>query len=202
MAEKLRELVVSEWNHNEQDYEEYVIGRNISNEIEKFLQNGYYFSDLGDAVVLAMAKKINIPILAFSSILHYPLILTNPRHSEIPILLCIAFNHYTAGHYDAVKDTDHQRTLTIPTLSKRQPGTGCSCGKNNGKSSCLTLKTKYTEIVRCPCLKKKFGCTATCRCKNCENPKGIKPKLNQSAGSRERSRHLRQSQCQRVGSLH
>ena len=149
MAEKLRERVVSEWKHNEQDYEEYVIGRNISNEIKKFIQNGYFFSDLGDIVVLAMANVLNIPILAFSSMLHYPQILTNPRHSEIPILLCIAFNHseipillciafnhYGAGHYDAVKDTDQLPTLAIPTLSKRQPGTGCSCGKNNnGKSS-------------------------------------------------------------------
>ena len=89
MAEKLRELVVSEWKHNEQDYEEYVIGRNISNEIEKFLQNSYFFNDLGDIVVLAMANAPNIPILAFSSILHYPLILTNPRHSETPILYAL-----------------------------------------------------------------------------------------------------------------
>ena len=48
MAKKLQEIVVCEWRMNEREYEGYVQGNDISNEIEKYLQNGYFFGELGN----------------------------------------------------------------------------------------------------------------------------------------------------------
>ena len=41
---------------------------------------------------------------------------------------------------------------------------------------CTLLKFKYTTLIRCPCLLAGRPCISACKCINCENPKGVRPK--------------------------
>ena len=71
-----------------------------------------------------------------------------------------------------------QQVLSRKKLSK------CSCGRNDknmDKTHCCAIETKYTTIIRCPCLRSGKKCEKLCQCKNL---KGNKP--SQPRKSRER----------------
>lgn len=50
------------------------------------------------------------------------------------------------------------------------------------------MQSKYTEIVRCVCLKAHTACSAMCHSKNCNNPEGKRPETSMQK-SRKRTRH-------------
>ena len=108
---KLRKLTVKEWTNNPQDYEGFVPGVDVTEEAIKFLQNGYFFGELADTIVLALSNLLGIPFIIFSSSITHPVITITPRKLIVPIPLYLAYNRYGAGHYDGtlVHDNDDRK---------------------------------------------------------------------------------------------
>ena len=40
---------------------------------------------------------------------------------------------------------------------------------------CILIKTKYTEVIKYPCVLQNRACTTDCRCKECSNTFGKRP---------------------------
>ena len=141
-------------------------------------------------MVLALSNVLGLPIIVFSSAHHYPIINISPRVCKAAIPLYLAFNQCGAGHYDAVVLKTEVLPSKIKVLpSKSNSDTRCTCGKGSSTlQHCGVLKHKYTTSIRCPCHLSERGCIPLCKCSNCANPHGIKPKYT-CKPSRERRKH-------------
>ena len=65
MVQKLREILVQEWlGPNKAEYCIWDADK-YESEANKFLQDGYFFNCLGDAMPLAMANGLNSNIVIF-----------------------------------------------------------------------------------------------------------------------------------------
>ena len=62
---RLRELLVREWKDHQHDYEGYIVSSDITEEIQLFLQNGYFDSELGNTMVLGLSNALGIPFIVF-----------------------------------------------------------------------------------------------------------------------------------------
>ena len=190
LSRKLRILAVQEWKSHASDYEGFIKNLSILEEADKFMQDGYFDSALGDTVVLALSNALCLPIFVFSSIDHYPVINVTPRNIVIPVPVFIAYNQYGSGHYDGVVfGLDHPIPISSSlTINK------CNCGKNDKtgvQTSCLPRESKYTTVIRCPCYKSERACTKLCTCKKCANPYGAHERvLGPTKSSRKRQRHM------------
>lgn len=187
IAMKIRQIIVGEWMSNASEYQKFITDDHIvTEEAPKFLQEGYFFGPMGNTMVLAVSNALDIPVVIFSSADHYPVINITPRVCKVPVPLFVAFNQAGAGHYDAISFKGGQHALL-----KNTDGKQCNCGKNRTFSTaerCTLLKFKYTTSIRCPCLLADRPCTSACKCINCANPKGVRPKHLPNR-PRERRRH-------------
>lgn len=68
----------------------------------------------------------------------------------------------------------------------------CSCGRKGGKGTpCALQLNHYT--TRCKCYRKQRGCSISCKCSNCHNPFGCRPKRDPKTGfKRNRPSHSNQ----------
>lgn len=94
---KLREILVREWlGPNKADYCIW----DFDSEASRFLQDGYYFSMLGDAMPLAMANALKSNIMVFQSTVNLPVTYISPREPSCNIIF-IAYTDCGPGHYDS-----------------------------------------------------------------------------------------------------
>ena len=123
----LRMLVVQEWISNAHDY---VPGTDVQQEALKYVE-GYFFGELADTIVLALANVLGLPLIIFTSIVQQPVVIISPRHMKAHIPIYIVFNQSGSGHYDAavVLDTDLTRAKSIPPHDKHPIQSRCTCGK-------------------------------------------------------------------------
>lgn len=185
IAGLLRNLVVDEWTGSfAGDYYDFFHGDSKDNYVqqaESFRISGTFASDLGDAMPLALANVLGMPlvILSLDHFTHFLDIC--PREVKcgvFPIYLC----HYSTGggHYDALSQhttpTVMECEQSIKTKSvlaaadeNEQKETGddlpsprsCRCGVNAKKKK--SNARKYS--VRCPCLKgTSRQCSTSCKC--------------------------------------
>ena len=185
IAGLLRNLVVDEWTGSfAGDYYDFFHGDSKDNYVqqaESFRISGTFASDLGDAMPLALANVLGMPlvILSLDHFTHFLDIC--PREVKcgvFPIHLC----HYSTGggHYDALSQhttpTVMECEQSIKTKSvlaaadeNEQKETGddlpsprsCRCGVNAKKKK--SNARKYS--VRCPCLKgTSRQCSTSCKC--------------------------------------
>ena len=152
-------LAIAEWRKHSEDYQGFLDEhQTVSGEAENFLQQGYFHGPLGNTMVLALSNALGLPIVIFSSALHYPIIHVSPRVCRAAIPLYVAFNQSGAGHYNAVLFKGSLNVIT----SKSDPDTKCTCGKGgkgNSIQHCTVIKHKYTTSLRCPCHRAGHGCT-------------------------------------------
>lgn len=181
-ATVLRQLVVAEWKQNASKYEDFLPNTDVIQEADKFLMSGFYNSDLADTMILALANILQATIVVFSSIECHPVFCITPRIQTISFPFMVAYTQCGSGHYDGV---------SILPDSEEQPKktSHCRCGKNDkdGKEHCHEIASKYTTVVKCPCLKSNLGCQELCYCKNCNNPLGMKQYSD--IPRRKRSKH-------------
>jgi hypothetical protein len=176
-AMKLRELAVSEWQTNSQDYEGFLTNSSVQIESQMFLESGHFNSDLGDTILLALSNALGIPIIVFSSITDHCVINIMPRHVKTSIPVHLAYLQHGGGHYDAAipMQSDHNG-VDVPSNQavSEEKSCSCSCGKNDktGGTHCHSMASKYTTVIKCKCLQSQRGCSTTCKCKNCHNPEG------------------------------
>lgn len=198
-AHQLRNLAVEEWKSNPQDYEGFVPGVDVTMEAEKFKESGVFLGELGNTVVLNLSNVLGIPIIVLSSAINHPLINITPRHMTVPIPLYIAYNQYGVGHYDAIITSNNSQLPTSSTSAASTEVAHCTCGKNDKSSQtrCKPQEMKYTSVIRCPCCKNETACTVLCKCKNCKNPFGCQPEIEEAGVARKRPRHMWQHNVQK-----
>ena len=164
-------------------------------EANKFLQNGYFASVLGDLMPLAMATILNVNILIFVRNSHSPMYVTSLTDcSEKTIFLF--YDPQGPGHYDAalpysyMNDQSNKASIESEVKSVTSQ-VSCSCGvnKNNSTSSCAP-NPLYAS--RCKCYKSGKPCNSCCRCKHCCNPCGVKP-CSEEKPKRQRRNHSLQN---------
>ena len=180
LVQKLREMLVKEWlGPNRADYCIWDADE-FDSEANKFLQDGYYFSLLGDAMPLALANALNTNIVIFRSTLNLPVTYVSPRESSSNIIFT-AYTDCGPGHYDSVL---YVGTATMNEITK-DANIKCRCGvntKDNQYQACVDGVKKHSS---CKCLAAKKSCSSACGCKGCKNPYGERVVL----GKRKREAH-------------
>ena len=188
IASLLRNLVVDEWTGSfAGDYYDFFHGNSKNNYVqqaESFRISGTFASDLGDAMPLALANVLGMPlvILSLDHFTHFLDIC--PREVKcgvFPIYLC--YYSTGGGHYDAllqhtttpteceqsietesvlaVAEQQEKREKQNETRDDLAPPRSCRCGVNAKKKK--NNARQYS--VRCPCLKGSTRkCRASCKC--------------------------------------
>ena len=92
MSSQLRNKICKEWIDHGESYQGFLQHCNVNDEAIRFLQDGYFASELGDTVLMALANCLSIPVVALSS--HAGILMFKPREylSFTPIIL--AYNAY------------------------------------------------------------------------------------------------------------
>ena len=157
---------MEEWTEHSSRYQGFLSDVCIQQEAPKFLVPGYFHGDLADTMLTCLSNALQTPIIVFSSIACHPIFCITPSTQIISTPIMVAFTQWGAGHYDGVVEKKEVTSLVEPVK--------CSCGKNDkfDNTHCNVIKHKYTELVRCACLKQGTACTVNYQCKNCDNPCG------------------------------
>ena len=182
--------MVQELKTHPEVYEGFVIETSIIEEADKFLDPGYFFEEIGNCMPFALSNALGMPIFLLSTLPSQPIIALNPTKVRLFFPLLVAFNHHGCGHYDAIDYGPDITSKFICSSETQKTGTrGCTCGRSYKSNSlhCVPKKTKYTEIVRFPCLSNEKPCTRGCSCKNCNNSFGQKE--TQVSRERKRKKH-------------
>ena len=143
-------------------------------EAQKFLQDGYYASNVGDIMPLAMATILHANFIIFTADPQNPLWYVTPDDTPTGPTqgtVFLVYNSSGPGHYDAALP---YHKLVEPPEKRHRKLVTCNCGVNSrveGRKSCIPLPQYST---RCRCYKNKQSCTSHCRCKDCANPHGTK----------------------------
>ncbi len=185
LVAKLREVIVAEWlGPNRYDYEEFLTTDICyESEANHFLTDGYYNSELGNSMPLAMANALKISIVVFSSQEGSPVYYVSSKYTT-QCVLYLAYTSYQGGHYD--------HCVPMSDIPLPQPQSRCRCGVNARESD----KETYVACNHgdrqssCKCLAANKPCTDACKCKGCSNPAGTRV---QKLGKRKRTPHPMQN---------
>ena len=135
-------------------------------EAHKFLCDGYYNSELGDVMPLALATALNANLLIFTSSRQMYI---TPESESTAGTVFVVYDQTGTGHYDAALPFNSSGAQNV----KKGTSVYCKCGVNSApeRQSCIPLSQYNT---RCKCYKESRSCCSHCRCKNCANPHGSK----------------------------
>ena len=103
ISDVLRTLLVREWRgHREESYRNFLPeSMDYISETINFEASGYFSSDLGDLMPIAMANVLRMPIVIVTSESHTLLISVCPEETILySTPLFLAYNRLGAGHYD------------------------------------------------------------------------------------------------------
>lgn len=173
---ELRKLMFEEWMAHSDLYQHFLTGEQLfEKEAKLFLNDGHFATDLGNAMPLAMANALKLPIVVFTQMENLPVLPITPRETIKCMPILVAFDQSGPGHYDAVEMSSSKSMPPSQESDKTVIELGnddsCRCGqgaKKNKKDiiSCDVFKK------RCKCFQGVRGCTDRCRCLGCENPYG------------------------------
>ena len=97
IATHLRKLMVDEWLANASYYQSFMVdSTQVEQEAVKFLDSGYFYGDLADTMVLAIANSLNLSIIVFSSMQCQPVVVITPRVQLAKLPLMLAYNQFGA----------------------------------------------------------------------------------------------------------
>ena len=100
---KLRKLFIKEVSENIDDYKDWMTGNNHLEEIDKFNQDGYFASEVGDFCAKATATLLRVPVVVVTALPNQPTVPFLPRDFVTTTPIYIAYDHSGPGHYDATK---------------------------------------------------------------------------------------------------
>ena len=145
MSHKLRELIVHKWISHPEDYQPFLgVGHLLHHEASLFLNDGYFASELGNCMALAMESMTVVPV--------------TPRETLQCLPIFVAFDHSGEGHYDAVAhSTSHSVATETQSRSIGNIATNpesCRCGqgarkKESNITSCDNFKKKVQVFSKC-----------------------------------------------------
>lgn len=129
LSKQLQLAVVHEWKENEAYYRSFLSG-SVDEEADKFKQDGFFASDLGDSVLNALSNVVGMQFIVFTGQVSYPVIHIMPREILHEELIYLAFNNEESGHYDAVAERQYIQQSNA-AHQQTQRTTNCTCGKNS-----------------------------------------------------------------------
>ena len=151
LVTKLRQIFVSELTgEREHQYRDFVTCMNYKEEAETFLMDGFYNSEVGNLMPLAMAESLEANIVLFRTDNDKTFFVT-PQVTSTHRTLFLVYHPHGSGHYDAAL------VFQTPPLTTTKP-IKCSCGVNKKEQSNSCSK-KIHYISRCVCLKAESACT-------------------------------------------
>ena len=104
MSYKLRELIVHERISHPEDYQLFLgVGQLLDHEESLFLNNGYFESEFGNCMALAMANLLNLPIIVITQTESMSIVPITPRETLQCLPIFVTFDHSGEGHYDFLK---------------------------------------------------------------------------------------------------
>ena len=178
IARRLRQLVVQEWLSNSEQYQHFVQpGLDYYSEAKRFLMPGHFAASIGDAMPLAAANVLHLPLVLVTSVTDWPLTIVTPQVQAISnVPLYLAFTQEESGHYDSLIELSRPQFVG-KYRTVREIRIKCRCGVNNKNANTLNCceapkqsigrKRKYSS--RCKCLKAGIKCGDKCKCKSCGN---------------------------------
>jgi hypothetical protein len=178
VADKLRELVVNEWQGEfQEDYADFFQPNDqvhdsvaFMQESEKYRKKGTFAGSLGDSMPLALANMLKLPLMILSTEHNVPFIDICPRNvitNAVPVFLA----RYNAGggHYNAIilDEIDHQEA-NIPTSTNSSIAISNPTGTGNERLTCRCDSSKRKRSLkyknRCGCIKVAGLCQTSCKC--------------------------------------
>ena len=135
---KLRKLMFDEWMTHPDLYQHFLTGEQIfESEAKLFLNNGHFATDLGNAMPLAMANALKLPIVIFTEMENMPVLPITPRETIKCMPIFLTFDQSGPGHYDAVEMPVTKCTQPSKEIPKRviEPSNddSCRCGQGAKK---------------------------------------------------------------------
>ena len=142
---------------------------NYDKEANRFANNHYFDSELGNTMPLALATALQISIVIFHKDPNTPMYVT-PEIVTTEASAFLVYTHSEEGHYDAAVPC---HKMGAPTSNSKSNSSRCGANKTNASAKSCMPSAIYT--TRCKCFKASQPCTALCRCTNCDNPYGPRP---------------------------
>ena len=141
---------------------------------------------IGDAMPLAAANVLHLPLVLVTSVTDWPLTIVTPQVQAISnVPLYLAFTQEESSHYDSLIELSRPQFVG-KCRTMREIRIKCRCGVNNKNANTLNCcevpkqsigrKRKYSS--RCKCLKAGIKCGDKCKCKSCGNGRNS-PKAKQ-----------------------
>jgi len=195
MTAKLRRLFVDEiLGENRRAYEHFIQPiDDYTTESQKFLQDGFYNSSVGDLMPVAMATALLANIIMFrqnKDSQAHPMYVV-PINGTPNGTIFLVYHPAGTGHYDAAIPCSYAASKSInPDFDTFHKTISCSCGVNTTKSK-TSCSPNPTYATWCKCYNKGLPCNSTCKCKECANPHGFKP-TQASVKKRSRTHHSMQ----------
>ena len=186
LAQFLRRLVVEEWTGTfRSEYQAFLTNHaTIEEEAQAFLTDGHYSTSLGDAMPLAMANVLQLPLLIFTrgDFVRFMTVFP-PYNVDCIAPLPLAYTNNGPGHYDALipaedsPSNDDAETNEKPgdktasvspnkkTELKHKKTNFCRCGINKKRESMKKGETPRKYKSRYGCLIHFSKCSLDCKCK-------------------------------------
>ena len=172
LSAKLRQAFVNEILGERRDvYQNFLTSDlDYSNEANKFLQEGFYSSSLGDLMPLAMATVLQASIIIITTNPHSHPMYVIPQVGCMEGTIILVYEPTGPGHYDAA--LPYSSMIEQATTNALSQTVTCRCrvNKKNVRKICAPSGI-YTS--RCRCYLKSQSCTSKCSCKHCSNPSFI-----------------------------
>ena len=194
---KLRQSFVHEITGERRGmYEDFFLEKNDLNfdyirEANKFHKNGFFASTHGDLMPMAMATLLQASIIIITTNVDSTPMYIVPMVGCAERSIFLLYTHTGPGHYDAALPYSKTVGQASPTSTSVKVGS-CSCGVNKSHSG-KSCAPSGVYATRCRCYLNSRPCTSFCRCKDCTNPCGIRPHMQQGT-KRQRRQHSMQQQ--------
>ena len=178
----VREILGERW----QEYEAFVSHTNLDYEKEasKFQERGYFDSELGNLMPLALSTALQLSSVIFTRDDTTPAMYITPEIVDGEATVFLVYSSEGKGHYDAAIAA--HKTRKQPTSSV----TRCRCGVNKKYTDHVSCQSTAFYSARCKCFKLSKPCTSECNCVGCANPLGRRSALK--VGKRARRKHIMQ----------
>jgi hypothetical protein len=194
LAGKLRQVFVEEvTGNNRVRYLNYVVTEDIdfdyTTEARKFLQNGFYASQLGDLMPPAMATALGASLVVITTNQRNPVMYHNPLCGFAERAVFLIYHSSGPGHYDAAipyslftGDCSASTCSVEPAVNVK-----CRCGVNSSSNEGKSCIQNPFYATRCKCYNYSKPCGSSCLCKGCANPFGTRPPKPELAPRKRRN---------------
>ena len=167
----------------------------FESEAKLFLNDGHFATDLGNAMPLAMASALKLPIVIITQMENLPVLPITPRETIKCMPIFLAFHQSGPGHYDAVEMSSSHSMPPSKEIDKTNIEHGkddsCRCGQGAKKSEKEIVSCDVFR-KRCKCFQGVRACSDRCTCLGCANPYGKNTRegqrRNSITGTRKRQR--------------